>query len=263
MTFLVPPGAPPNIAWAVEGFPPSNTIGGTRQVMTATVATPSGADGDVVVTVTAAGMTGTPKDVTVTVANGDTVGDVAGKLAAALVGDAGVTAFFDVTVAGAVVTLTRKTHAANDPAMAVAVKTDASNTGVTITDAITVQGALAPSCTITLAPEVSYAAPPVIVGVPQHVPDAAGSAARGPEQFDGLAEAAAFHIGPGKGTGQGEQAQVFRDPFDGGRRGDGPQPFGVSPQPLERVPQGREIGRGALGDGTAVMEDASRAFELV
>ena len=40
--------------------------------------------------------------------------------------------------------------------------------------------------------------------------------------------------------------------------GDGPQPFGVSPQPLERVPQGREIGRGALGDGPAVMESLPR-----
>lgn len=177
MTVLVPPGAQANIACAVEGFNLSNTIGGTRQVMTATVATPSVADGDVVVTVTAAGMTGTPKDVTVTVANGDTVGDVAALLAAALAADDDVGGFFDVTAAGAVVTLTRKTHATNDPTMALAVKTDASNTGVTIDDAITVQGALATSCTITLTPEVSYAATPVFCGVPQHVPDAAGSAA--------------------------------------------------------------------------------------
>lgn len=177
MTVLVPPGAHPNIACAVEGFSLSNTISGTKQVMTVTVLTPSVADGDVVVTVTAVGMAGTPKDVTVTVADMDTVGDVAGKLAAALVGDAGVTAFFDVTVADAVVTLTRKIHAANDATMAVAVKTDAANTGVTVDDAITVQGALATSCTITLTPEVSYAATPVLCGVPQHVPDAAGSAA--------------------------------------------------------------------------------------
>ena len=177
MTVLVPPGAHPNIACAVEGFNLSNTISGTKQVMTVTVATPSGADGDVVVTVTAANMTGTPEDVTCTVANGDTVGAVAGKLATALAAAAGVKTFFDVTVAGAVVTMTRKTHAANDAGMKVAVKTDAANTGVTVTSAITVQGALATSCTITLTPEVSYAATPVIVGVPQHVPDAAGSAA--------------------------------------------------------------------------------------
>lgn len=176
MTVLVPPGAHPNIACAVEGFSLSNTIGGTRQVMTATVATPSVADGDVVVTVTAANMGGTPKDVTVTVANGDTVAQVATKLRAALAADANVGAFFDITAAGAVVTLTRKTHAANDATMALAVKTDASNTGVTIDDAITVQGALASSCTITLTPEVSYAAVPALVGAPQHIKDE-GSAA--------------------------------------------------------------------------------------
>ncbi len=176
MTVLVPPGAQANIACAVEGFNLSNTIGGTRQVMTATVATPSVADGDVVVTVTAANMGGTPKDVTVTVANEDTEAQVAAKLRAALAADADVGAYFDITAAGAVVTLTRKTHAANDATMALAVKTDASNTGVTIDDAITVQGALATSCTITLTPEVSYAATPAMVGVPQRVPGA-GSAA--------------------------------------------------------------------------------------
>ena len=176
MTILVPPRADPNIACAVEGFNLSNTISGTRQVMTATVATPSVADGDVVVTVTAANMGGTPKDVTVTVANGDTVEAVATLLAAALADDDDVAAFFDITVAGAVVTLTRKTHAANDPTMALAVKTDASSTGVTIDDAIAVEGALATSCTITLTPEVSYAAPPAVVGVPQHVKDGGSSA---------------------------------------------------------------------------------------
>ena len=178
MTVLVPPGAHPNIACAVEGFTLSNTIGGTCQVMTATVATPSAADGDVVVTVTAAGMTGTPKDVTVTVANGDTVGDVAALLAAALAADANVGAYFDITAAGAVVTLTRKTHAANDPAMALEVKTDASNTGVTIDDAITVQGALATSCTITVTPEVEYAAIPTLAGAPQHVKGVGSSATK-------------------------------------------------------------------------------------
>lgn len=176
MTVLVPPGAQANIACAVEGFSLSNTIGGTRQVMTATVATPSVADGDVVVTVTAANMGGTPKDVTVTVANEDTVGEVAALLAAALAADADVGAFFDIAASGAVVTMTRKTHAANDATMALVVKTDASNTGVTITDAITVDGALATSCMITLTPEVTYAAVPVLVGYPQHV-KGAGSAA--------------------------------------------------------------------------------------
>lgn len=176
MAVLVPPRAHPEISCAVEGFNLSNTISGTKQVMTVTVATPSVADGDVVVTVTAANMTGTPKDVTVTVADKDTVGDVAEKLAAVLADDAGVKAFFDVTVTGAVVTLTRKTHAANDATMKVALKTDASNTGVTVTSAITVQGALATSCTITLTPEVSYAAVPALVGAPQHIKDE-GSAA--------------------------------------------------------------------------------------
>ncbi len=169
MTILVPPRAYANIACAVEGFNLSNTISGTKQVMTVTVATPSVADGDIVVTVTAANMTGTPEDVTVTVANGDAVGAVAEKLATALAAADGVKTFFDVAVAGAVVTMTRKTHAANDAGMKVALKTDASNTGVTLNSAITVQGALATSCTITLTPEVSYAAVPVMAGVPQHV----------------------------------------------------------------------------------------------
>lgn len=176
MAVLVPPRAHPEISCAVEGFNLSNTISGTKQVMTVTVATPSVADGDVVVTVTAANMTGTPEDVTCTVANGDTVGAVAGKLATALAAAAGVKTFFDVTVAGAVVTMTRKTHAANDATMKVALKTDASNTGVTLNSAITVQGALATSCTITLTPEVSYAAVPALVGAPQHIKDE-GSAA--------------------------------------------------------------------------------------
>ena len=177
MTILVPPRADPNIACAVEGFSLSNTISGTKQVMTATVTKPSGADGDVVVTVTAANMGVTPKDVTVTVADGDTEAQVATKLRAALAADTDVGGFFDITAAGAVVTLTCKTHAANDPTMALKVKTDASETGVTITDAITVQGALATSCTITVTPEVEYAAIPVLIGVPHHVPDADGSAA--------------------------------------------------------------------------------------
>ena len=169
MTILVPPRADPNIACAVEGFSLSNIISGTKQVMTVMVTKPSVADGDVVVTVTAANMGGNPKDVTVTVAEGDTEAQVATKLCAALAADTDVGGFFDITAAGAVVTLTCKTHAANDPTMKLAVKTDASNTGVTIDDEITVQGALATSCTITITPEVEYAAIPVLVGVPQHV----------------------------------------------------------------------------------------------
>jgi putative ubiquitin-RnfH superfamily antitoxin RatB of RatAB toxin-antitoxin module len=176
MTVLVPPGAQANIACAVEGFSLSATIGGTPQVMTATVTAPSVADGDVVVTVTAVGLATGTKDVTVTVKDKDTVEAVAALLAAALEDDDDVGAFFDVGVAGAVVTLTRKTHTAVDNTMALAVKTDASNTGVTITDAITVDGALATSCMITLTPEVTYAAVPVLVGYPQHV-KGAGSAA--------------------------------------------------------------------------------------
>ena len=45
MTILVPPRADPNITCAVEGFSLSNTISGTKQVMTVTIATPSEAAG--------------------------------------------------------------------------------------------------------------------------------------------------------------------------------------------------------------------------
>jgi len=172
MTVLVPPGAHPNIACAVEGFNLSNTIGGTKQVMTVTIAAPSAAAGTVEFTVTAANMDNSPKAVDVVVANGDTVEEVATLVAAAFAADDDVGGFFDITAAGAVVTMTRTAHAANDDTMAVAVTADTSSTGVTQTDAITVQGALATSCTITLTPEVSYAATPAMVGVPQRVPGA-------------------------------------------------------------------------------------------
>ncbi|MFA7122313.1 MAG: hypothetical protein WC277_12590 [Bacilli bacterium] len=176
MTVLVPPGAQANVACAVEGFNLSNTIGGTKQVMTTEILTPSADDGTVEFTVTAANMDNSPKAVDVVVANGDTVEDVATLVADAFESDDDVGGFFDITVAGAVVTMTRKTHAGNDPTMAVAVTADTSSTGVTQDDAITVQGALATSCTITLTPEVSYAATPVMVGVPQHVKDGGSSA---------------------------------------------------------------------------------------
>jgi hypothetical protein len=175
MTILVPPRADPNIACAVEGFSLSNTISGTKQVMTVTIATPAAAAGTVEFTVTAANMDNSPKAVDVVVENEDTVEEVAALVAAAFAEDDDVGGFFDITVAGAVVTLTRKTHAANDPTMKLKVKTDASETGVTIDDEITVQGALATSCTITITPEVEYAAIPALIGTPQHVPDAAGS----------------------------------------------------------------------------------------
>ncbi|MFA7125353.1 MAG: hypothetical protein WC129_04920 [Sphaerochaetaceae bacterium] len=176
MTVLVPPRADPNIACAVEGFSLSNTISGTKQVMTVAITDAPAAAGTVEFTVTAANMDHSPKAVDVVVASGDTVEEVAALVAAAFAEDDDVGGFFDVTVAGAVVTMTCKTHAANDDTMAVAVTADTSSTGVTQTDAITVQGALATSCTITVTPEVEYAAIPVLVGVPQHVKDE-GSAA--------------------------------------------------------------------------------------
>lgn len=169
MAVLVPPRAQPNIACAVEGFNLSNTIGGTKQVMTVTIATPAVAAGTVEFTVTAANMDNSPKAVDVVVANEDTVEEVAALVAAAFAADDDVGGFFDITAAGAVVTLTCKTHAANDATMAVAVTADTSSTGVTQTDAIAVEGALATSCTITVTPEVEYAAIPTLAGAPQHV----------------------------------------------------------------------------------------------
>jgi len=153
----------------VEGFNLSNTISGTKQVMTVTIATPAAAAGTVEFTVTAANMDNSPKAVDVVVANGDTVEEVAALVAAAFAADDDVGGFFDITAAGAVVTLTCKTHAANDDTMAVEVTADPDTTSVTQTDAIAVEGALATSCTITVTPEVEYAAIPTLAGAPQHV----------------------------------------------------------------------------------------------
>ena len=177
MTILVPPRAHANIACAVEGFSLSNTISGVRQVLTGTVDAVSAAADTIEVTVTAANMAGTPAAVNVGLALADTKPQVAAKIADALALDAGIAAWFDIATDGDDVVLTRKIHAANDPTMAIAVTADLGATGVTITDAITTPGSLATSCTITLTPDVTYAAVPALIGVPQHVPDAAGSAA--------------------------------------------------------------------------------------
>ena len=176
MTILVPPRAHANIACAVEGFSLSNTISGVQEVLTGTVDAVSAAADTIEVTVTAANMQGTPAAVNVGLALADTKPQVAAKIADALALDAGIAAWFDIATDGDDVVLVRKIHAANDPTMAIAVTADLGATGVTITDAITTPGSLATSCTITLTPDVTYAAVPALVGAPQHI-KGVGSAA--------------------------------------------------------------------------------------
>jgi hypothetical protein len=99
-----------------------------------TIAVTGGATGagDAVITVTAAGMTNSPKAVTVALAAGDNeAAEAAAKIRAALVADADVAAFFNVSGADANVILTAKAPAANDATLALAL-TDAGTTGITV-----------------------------------------------------------------------------------------------------------------------------------
>jgi|GEM_PF-958927 len=98
---------------------------GTNQVETATVVGTITTSGDVSVTVTAAGMNGTPKTVAVAVLIGDDASAVAGKIRTALAADADIgdntTGFFTVSGSGADVVLTKKTKAANDGTLNIAI----------------------------------------------------------------------------------------------------------------------------------------------
>lgn len=103
---------------------------GTKQAETATIVGTIGDAGNAKITVTAAGMSNSPKDVAVAVDALDDAAAVAGKARTALAADPDVSAFFDVSGAGADIILTRKAAAANDATMNIASDNDTC-TGLT------------------------------------------------------------------------------------------------------------------------------------
>jgi phage tail sheath protein FI len=105
---------------------------GVKQVETATVVAAGGItqNGTLVATVTAVGLNGSPKAVNVNVLNGDTAAQAATKVRAALAADADVSAFADVSGAGVDVVLTKKTAAANDATLNIALA-NGTATGLT------------------------------------------------------------------------------------------------------------------------------------
>lgn len=106
-------------------------LGGIAQVETITcTAGESTGAGDITMTITAAGMTNSPKAVVVAIGDSDSIADVGALLRAALVADADVSAFFDVSGAAGAAILTAKTAAANDGTMAFGY-VDTDTTGVT------------------------------------------------------------------------------------------------------------------------------------
>lgn len=117
---------------------------GAAQVETATVGGGATASANVIVTVTAAGMTGSPKAINVAVTNGDTAAQVAAKIRTALAADSAVAAMFQVGGAGATVTLTRNTPAANDATLNIGIDGSTNGTGVpnAATSANTTAGSL-------------------------------------------------------------------------------------------------------------------------
>jgi hypothetical protein len=109
---------------------PEETHTPTAQVETATAAGTITGSGNASVVVTAAGMTGTPKTIAVAVLENDTAAVWAGKVRTALGNDAAVAALFTVGGEGAAIVLTRKTPAANDATLNIALD-NGTCTGIT------------------------------------------------------------------------------------------------------------------------------------
>lgn len=105
---------------------------GIAPIATATATGAVTGDGDMTVTVTAAGLTGSPLALNVPVLNGDTTTVWAGKVRAALDGNAAVTALFDVTGFGASIQLEHLAPQANDATLSIALATGTA-TGITST----------------------------------------------------------------------------------------------------------------------------------
>src|ERR1041384_6064211 len=109
---------------------PESLIGGTRQVETATVVGAITLSGNAKVVVTASGMTNSPKTIPVAVLITDKAPIVAGKMRVVLAADTDVSAFFNVSGAGANIVLTAIDAAANDATMNIATDNDTC-TGLT------------------------------------------------------------------------------------------------------------------------------------
>jgi hypothetical protein len=109
---------------------PAETHTSTAQVETATAAGTITGSGNASVVVTAAGMTGSPKTKVVAVLENDTAAAWAAKVRAALTADADIAALFTVGGSGASIILTRKTPAANDTTLNIALD-NGTCTGIT------------------------------------------------------------------------------------------------------------------------------------
>jgi hypothetical protein len=101
-----------------------------RQVEIMTITAGASANGNITVTATGVGLTGSPLAIVVAVLNGDSADKVAAKIKAALDANANITAFSEVAEVGTSVYWIKKTAAANDGTMNLAV-TAAGGTGVT------------------------------------------------------------------------------------------------------------------------------------
>ena len=103
---------------------------GTCQVETATVVGTITGNGNATVILTATGMTGTPITKNVAVVSPDTPSQVAVKIAAALNGDANITARFNIVTDTSNIIITRLVAEANDPDLNLSVE-NGSCTGLT------------------------------------------------------------------------------------------------------------------------------------
>lgn len=104
-----------------------------------TVSTPCTGSGDALCTITWVGFNGgVPYPVTVAVLNGDSVSLLAEKTALALIADATVDAFFNVSNNGAAVTLQAKVVAADDPTALFTLDNNTS-TGLTLDSSVALQ----------------------------------------------------------------------------------------------------------------------------
>jgi hypothetical protein len=110
----------------------AGAFNGTLQVNTATAVGTITGSGNATVIVTANAVTGSPITLSVAVLNTDTAATWAGKVRTALAANGPITAFYTVGGAGATITLTAITAAANDPSLNISLA-NGTCTGITAT----------------------------------------------------------------------------------------------------------------------------------